>query len=170
MQHREPGDGKNLSQISPLMELCIHGGGVKFKRDVKVLDPNSDMARKLKMILSECVDLENSISSKNSDPLRGRKNEDDSEDTESYKSAESDSAESLTDVMLEGESRAAAAPAAVGRKRSASVAVLSKDESGDVMSVKVPRCGLATEVLRVDGDSDRCTLKTATGMIVLVVC
>lgn len=165
MQHRESGDSKNLGQISPLMELCVHGGGVKFKRDVKVLDPNSDLAKKLKMVLSECVEFENSTGS--SDPLRHRKSGYGSDDTESYKSADSNAAKSPADVR-EGESHAAAPAASCKRKTSKSAA--SKDESEDVIPVKVPRCGSATAVSHADDDSERCTLKTATGTFVLVIC
>jgi hypothetical protein len=165
MPHRESGEAKSFDQISPLMELCVHGGGSRYFRDVVVLDPNSIMAKKLKMVLSECVECENSLCSY--DPLIEQKNRDDSEDGDAYLSAESNEPNS-TSGAKRGDLPATVV--ATGCKRTMSKALASSDESTDVIAEKVPRCGSATAVSRINGDDERCTLKTVTGTFKVILC
>ena len=82
MPHRDPGEGK----VTSIMELCVHGGGSSFNRDVKVIDPNSSAAMSLKSVLSECVECENSMNYQDS---LGVLENDVSEVTDIFHSAES---------------------------------------------------------------------------------
>jgi hypothetical protein len=82
MPHRDPAEGK----VTSIMELCVHGGGSSFNRDVKVIDPNSSAAMSLKSVLSECVECENSMNYQDS---LGVPENDVSEVTDIFHSAES---------------------------------------------------------------------------------
>ena len=181
MMHRDTEQDRAIDRTSPLMELCLHGGGAKYNRDVKVLDLNSNMVRNLKLVLSECLECENSISYY--DPLSIPDNTENTEnaaesipentnssdgmtDTDNFVSAQSDIMATQSSSSTQGIS--VTRDSETSRKRSASkTSLLLSDSECDIAIPEKVFIGnngaISIPAASSHHTEDRCTLKTATG-------
>ena len=48
-------DTDSVSQAVPMVELCIHGGGEKYRRGLTVVTDILPAVQRLKLVLAECV-------------------------------------------------------------------------------------------------------------------
>lgn len=179
MMHRDTEQDRAIDRTSPLMELCLHGGGTKYNRGIQLLDVNSNMVRNLKLVLSECLECENSMSYY--DPISMPVNTENTENAAENIAENTNSSDEMTDTFVSAQSDIMAIESASSsqdvsvarepvarRKRSASKPILlMSDSECDVdipEKVLIGNNGVVSiPPASIHHAEDRCTLKTATG-------